>query len=126
MKPLETEYRDVNDNRINFEGKTIAKVNVNGKQKHLEILITTKQTNPLLGLDWMKELGITSDKDNIDQPIKHVKEDPDIKSLKEQFKKMVQRKSYSKGDRSRNPTERKRKTDTAKRETNTDPSTTIG
>ena len=87
MKPLETEYRDVNDNRINFEGKTIAKVNVNGKQKHLEILITTKKTNPLLGLNWMKELGITLDKDNIDQRIKHVKEDPDIKSLKEHFKK---------------------------------------
>ena len=42
LQPLEAEYRDVNDNRINFEGKTIAKVNVNGKQKNLEILITTK------------------------------------------------------------------------------------
>ena len=88
LKPLETEYRDVNDNRINFEGKTIAKVNVNGKQKYLEILITTKKTHPPLGLNWMKELGITLDKDNIDQRIKHVKEDTDIKSLKEQFKQL--------------------------------------
>ena len=97
LKPLETEYRDVNDNRINFEGKSIAKVNVNGKQKHLEILITTKKTNPLLGLNWMKELGITLDKDNIDQQINHVKEDPDIKSLKEQFKKLFIEKHTVKG-----------------------------
>ena len=41
LQPLETEYRDVNDNRKIFKGKTIAKVIVNGKQKHLEILIST-------------------------------------------------------------------------------------
>ena len=85
---METEYRDVNDNRINSEGKTIAKVNVNGKQKHLEILISTRKTYPLLGLDWMKELGITLNKDNTDQRIKHVKEDPDIKLLEGQFKRL--------------------------------------
>ena len=88
LQPLETEHRDVNDNRINFEGETIAKVNENGKQKHLEVLISTEKTNPLLGLDWMKELGITLDKNNTDQQKLHVKEDPDIKSLKGQFKKL--------------------------------------
>ena len=51
LQPLETVYRNVNDNQINFEGKRIAKLNVIGKQKHLEILITTRKTNPLLGLD---------------------------------------------------------------------------
>ena len=30
LHPLETEYRDVNDNRIRFEGKTTAKVKING------------------------------------------------------------------------------------------------
>ena len=82
---------------MNFEGKTTAKLNVNGKQKHLEKLITTKKTNPLLGLDWMKELGITLDKDNTDQRIKHVKEDPDIKSLKGQFKKLFNENHTVKG-----------------------------
>ena len=49
LKPLETEYRDVNDNIIKFEGKTTAMVEINGQQNNLEILITTRKTNPLLG-----------------------------------------------------------------------------
>ena len=51
LHPLKTEYRDVNDNRIQFERKTMAKVEIDGKQKELEILVTTKRTNSLLGLD---------------------------------------------------------------------------
>ena len=34
LHPLKTEYRDVNDNRIQFEGKTMAKVEIDGKQKN--------------------------------------------------------------------------------------------
>ena len=33
LRPLETEYRDVNDNRIKFEGKTIAKTEIDEKRK---------------------------------------------------------------------------------------------
>ena len=58
LHPLK-KYRDVNDNRIQFEGKTTAKVEIDGKQKELEILVTTNRTNPLLVLDWMKKLRIT-------------------------------------------------------------------
>ena len=61
LKPLKTEYRDVNDNRIKFEGKTTAIVEIDGEWNDLEILVTTKKTNPLLGSDWMKKLGITLD-----------------------------------------------------------------
>ena len=57
LQPLETEYRDVNDNRIKVERKTTAMVKINGEQKHLEVLVTTKKTDPLLGLDWIKKLG---------------------------------------------------------------------
>ena len=63
LKPLKIEYRDINDNKIKFEGKTIAIVEIDGKRNDLEILVTTKKTNPLLGLDWMKKLGITLDID---------------------------------------------------------------
>ena len=42
LPPLGTEYRDVKDNRINIEGKTKAKVETDGKQRCLEILVTTK------------------------------------------------------------------------------------
>ena len=83
LKPLKTEYRDVNDNIIRFEGKTTAMVEINGQQNNLEILITTKKTNPLLGLDWMGKLGITLDTGKTGPQINHVIEDPVITSLKE-------------------------------------------
>ena len=53
------DYWDVNDNKIKFEGKTLANIEIDGISKQLELLITTKQTHPLLGLNWMKELGLT-------------------------------------------------------------------
>ena len=59
LRLLEKEHRDVSDNQIQFEGKTTARVEINGTRKELELLVTTKKTNPLLGLDWMKKLGIT-------------------------------------------------------------------
>ena len=88
LHPLKTEYRDVNDNRIQFEGKTMAKVEIDGKQKELEILVTTKRTNPLLGLDWMKKLGITLETGKTVPQIQQIKEYPDITSLKTKFKKL--------------------------------------
>ena len=88
LHPLKTEYRVVNDNRIQFEGKTIAKVEIDGKQKELEILVTTKRTNPLLGLDWMKKLGITLETVKTVLQIQQIKEAPDITSLKTKFKKL--------------------------------------
>ena len=46
LKPLISEYRDVNDNIIRFEGKTTAMVEISGQQNNLEILITTKKPTP--------------------------------------------------------------------------------
>ena len=54
---LQQEYKDVNNNKIKFEGKTTANIEMDGETKKLELLITTKRTNPL-GLDFMKHLGI--------------------------------------------------------------------
>ena len=89
LKPLKTKYRDVNDNTIRFEGKTTATVEINGQRNNLEILITTKKTNPLSGLDWMKKLAITLDTGRTGPQIKQVTEDPDITSLKRKFKKLL-------------------------------------
>ena len=89
LMPIGIEYRDVNDNRIKFEGKTIASVEVNGKRNNLEVLlITTKKTNPLLGLDWMEKLGITLDTNKINPQVNHVTEDSDVAVLKKRFKKL--------------------------------------
>ena len=125
LRPLETEYRDVNDNRIRFEGKTTAKVEINGTRKELELLVTTKKTNPLLGLDWMKKIGNNTG-DWYDRPTNTPnKRRPRRNKIKNEIQKTVQRKPYSERARSKNTTERRRKTDTTERKTHTDTFTTI-
>ena len=59
IKMVLEDYRDVNDSKIKFEDKTVANIEIDSKLKQLELLITTKQTHPLLGLNWMKELVLT-------------------------------------------------------------------
>ena len=97
MKPVTTDYRDVNDNKIKFEGKTTANIRIDGKERQLELLVTTKQTHPLLGLDWMEKLGITLNTDNNTQTIKHITDKPnqinrnserEITALKSKFHKL--------------------------------------
>ena len=78
----------MNDNRIKFDGKTTASVEINGKRSDLELLITTKKTNPLLGLDWMEKLGITLDTGETGPQINQITEDPDITTLKRRFRKL--------------------------------------
>ena len=85
LMPIGTEYRDVNDNRIKFEGKTIASVEINRKRNNFEVLITTKKTNPLLGSDWM---GITLDTNKINPQVNHVIEDSDVTVLRKRYKKL--------------------------------------
>ena len=88
LRPIGTENRDVNDNRIKFEGKTTASVETNGERNNLEILITTKKTNPLLGLDWTEKLCITLDTGKIGPQINNLTQDPDKTILKRRFKKL--------------------------------------
>ena len=66
------DYRDVNDNKIKFEGKTLANIVIDGKSKQLELLITTKQTHPLLDLNWMKVLGLTLKTETSHQSINNI------------------------------------------------------
>ena len=96
MKPLQIEYRDVNNNKIQFEGKTIANVEINGETKKLELLITTKKTIPLIGLDWMKQLGIKLEMEKTNPKIQNVK-DPDTTELKRKFKKLFHENKTIKG-----------------------------
>ena len=82
IHPLHTEYRDVNNNKIKFGGKTTAKVEINGETKNVELLITTKRTNPLLGLDWMNQLGIKLDTEKSNLKVQNIQENPDVTVLK--------------------------------------------
>ena len=58
LKLITVDYRYVNANKIKFEGRTTAYFELDGTKHQLEILVTTKNTHPLLGLDWMGELRI--------------------------------------------------------------------
>ena len=96
IKSVSEDYRDVNDNKIKFEGKTLANIEIDGKSKQLELLITTKQTHPVLGLNWMKELGLTLKTENPHQSINNISRpdqsnsriDADIATLKGKFRKL--------------------------------------
>ena len=95
--PLNEEYRDVNNNKIKFEGKTMANIEIDGEKKKLELLITTKRTNPLLGLDWRKHLGISVNIEKPNTKIQNIQEDPDITDLKKKFKKLFHENKTVKG-----------------------------
>ena len=97
VKPVSENYWDVNDNYIKFEGKTLANIEIDGKSKQLWLLVTTKQTHPLLGLNWMKERGITLKLETPHQSINNIsrpdqnnnRTDADIATLKSKFYKLV-------------------------------------
>ena len=97
IRPLHTEYRDGNNNKIKFEGKTTAKVETNWETKNLELLITTKRTIPLLGLDWMKYLGIKLETEKNSLKIQNVQEDPDVMKLKRKLKNLFYENKRIKG-----------------------------
>ena len=94
---LHTEYRDVNNNKIKFEGKTTAKVEINGETKNLELLIRTKRTNPLLELDWMNQLGIKLNTEKSNLKIQNIQENPDETELKKKFNNLFHENKTIKG-----------------------------
>ena len=88
--PLNEEYRDVNNNKIKFEGKTMANIEIEGEKKKLELLITTKRTNPL-------HLGININIEKPNPKIQNIQEDPDITDLEKKFKKLFHENKTVKG-----------------------------
>ena len=85
-KPMTEKYKDVNDNNINFTGKTAAEIDF--KEKNLELLLTKRNTNPLLGLDLMKQLGMELRKPETKETVNNMKEDDDEKEIKSKFVKL--------------------------------------
>ena len=69
IKPLKERYQDVNKNEIQFLGKIWADIEYNGKTTKLPILITKRNDiTPLLGVNWLKQLPITINKIQLDEP----------------------------------------------------------
>ena len=70
----------------------MANIDMDGEKKKLELLITTKRTNPLLGLDWMKHLGKKLNIEKVNFQIQNIEEDPDTTDLKKRFGKLFHEK----------------------------------
>ena len=96
FRPVTEDYRDVNDNRTKFEGKMTVNVEIDGKVGQLELLITSKQKSPLLGLNWMEKLGITMKTENPQETVNRINKpdqtnrrpDKNITMLKNKFHKL--------------------------------------
>ena len=58
LEKVKTNYKDVNDNKIDFLGQTTATIKTNNTTLQLPLLITEAYITWLMGLDWMKLLGI--------------------------------------------------------------------
>ena len=89
MTKLNTNYKDVNDNKIEFRGQTLATVKTNKTTLQLPLLITKANIAPLMGLDWMNWLGIALNTTTEDVKIHNIKLDETqrkILKLKNEFK----------------------------------------
>ena len=83
-----TENQDVND-KIDFNGQTTATVKTNNTTLQLPLLITKANFTPLVGLDWMKRLGIALNTTIDDFKIHNIRMDETEKKnlkLKNEFK----------------------------------------
>ena len=59
VEKMNNDYKDVNDNKIEFIGQTNATVKTNTTTLQLPLLITKANITPLMGLDWMKRVKKT-------------------------------------------------------------------
>ena len=72
VEPLTTTYKDVNNQKIEFNGQTKTMVKTNQETLKLPLLITRKTTTSLLGLDWMQRLGIHLNTNNSEIQIHNI------------------------------------------------------
>ena len=86
---MNNDYKDVNDNKIEFIGQTTATVKTNTTTLQRPLLITKANITPFMGLDWMKRLKITINSNTEAIKIHNIKMDENEKrilKLKNEFK----------------------------------------
>ena len=68
IHPLKERYQDVNKNEIKFLRRVWLNIEYNGEIEKLPILITQRDDlTPLLGVNWLKQLPITTNKILLDE-----------------------------------------------------------
>ena len=81
VEKLETNYKDVNNNTIEFVGSTEAMVRTNNTTLQLPILFTKANITPLMGIDWMKQLEISLNTTNENIKIHNIRLDDTEKKI---------------------------------------------
>ena len=81
VEKMNTDYKDVIDNKIEFVGQTNATVKTNKTTLQLPLLITRANITPLMGLDWMKRLEITINSNTEAIKIHNIKMDDNEKRI---------------------------------------------
>ena len=81
VQKMNNDYKDVNDNKIEFIEQTNATVKTNTTTLQLPLLITKANITPLLGLDWMKRLKITINSDTEAIKIHNIRMDENDKRI---------------------------------------------
>ena len=60
IQKITNKYQDANKNEAKFQGKSPIKLEFENNKQKIEILITERtDITPLLGMDWMKNIGLT-------------------------------------------------------------------
>ena len=68
IQPLQERYQDVNKNEIKFLGMIWVNIEYNGETTKLSIFITQRNDiTPLLGVNWLKHLPISTNKISLDE-----------------------------------------------------------
>ena len=89
MEKMNNNYKEVNDNKIEFIGQRNPTMKTNTTTLHLPLLNTRANITPLMGLDWMKRLKITINSNIEAIKIHHIRMDEyekRILKLKNKFK----------------------------------------
>ena len=129
VETMNTDYKDVNDNKNEFVGQTIATVRTNRTSSQLPLLITKANITLLMGLDWMKPLKITINSSTEAIKIHNIGMDENEKkilTLKNEFKVLFYNNTEIKDICSQDYLKRKREHKTTKWKTITNPPTRPG
>ena len=96
VEKMNNDYKDVNDNKVEFIGQTNATVKTNTTTLQLPLLITKANITPLMGLDWRKRLKTTINSNTEVIEIHNIRMDENDKrilKLKNEFKDLFYNKT---------------------------------
>ena len=113
IKKTTKTFVDVNKNPIRFKGEAMVEVKTEKSKETLPILITeNKDTQPLLGLDWLNKLEIGLQGGKKTNVIRHIEEDERRTKIISEHEDLFKKKSHHKRSHNRHSIKERRQTHT--------------